>query len=166
MTNVFGAVIAGAGSVSVRQSLSQVLKVPILYAALSGLIFNQMQWTMPVPIVSALDILGGASVPCMLIMLGIQLRNPEILRRQKGVFRSSAVRLLGGPLVAIALCTALNIQGMERNVLILQAAMPTAVVVSVLATEYDTAPKLVATVIVVTTALSMLTLSVVLAYLL
>ncbi len=166
MTNTVGAVIAGAGSVSVAQSLSQVTRVPVLYAALTGLLFNQMHWTMPAPIVRAIEILGDAAVPCMLVMLGIQLRNPDILRRQKGIFRSSTVRLLVGPLVAIGLCAALGIQGMERNVLITQAAMPTAVVVSVLATEYDTAPKLVATVIVVTTLLSMFTLSVVLAYLL
>lgn len=166
MTNTVGAVIAGTGSVSIAQSLTQVLRVPVLYAAISGLLFNQMQWTMPVPIVRAVEILGDAAVPCMLVMLGVQLRNPEVLRRQPGIFRSSFVRLVVGPLVAIALCTLLGIGGMERNVLIAQAAMPTAVVVSVLATEYNTAPKLVATVIVVTTLLSMFTLSLVLAYLL
>jgi predicted permease len=56
----------------------------------------------------------------------------------------------------------LGIQGVERNVLILQAAMPTAVITSVLATEFDAAPQLVATVIFVSTAASMVTLSLVL----
>ena len=99
----------------------------------------------------------------MLILLGIQLRHPDILQHQPGIARSAFVRLAIGPAVAWGLCALLGIGGLERSVLITQAAMPTAVVVSVLATEFDTAPKLVATVIVITTLLSMGTLSVVLA---
>jgi predicted permease len=40
--------------------------------------------------------------------------------------------------------------------------MPTAVMTSVLATEFDTAPRLVATIIFFTTVMSMITLSLVL----
>jgi predicted permease len=162
MTNTVGAVIAGSGNVPVLTAAAQVVKVPVVYAAVLGLAFNQMQWTMPAPIFSAIDILGDASIPCMLVLLGIQLRNPEVLRHQSGTARSAVIRLLVGPIVAWGLCGVLGIGGLERNVLITQAAMPTAVVVSVLATEFDTAPKLVATVIVLTTLLSMATLSVVL----
>jgi len=161
-TNTLGAVIAGSGSVPLLTAAAQVVKVPVVYAAVLGFAFNQMQWTMPGPIFSAVDILGDASIPCMLVLLGIQLRNPEVLRHQPGIGRSAFIRLLIGPLVAWGLCSLLGVGGLERNVLITQAAMPTAVVVSVLATEFDTAPKLVATVIVLTTLLSMLTLSVVL----
>lgn len=164
-TNTVGAVIAGAGTVPVLQALAQVAKVPVVYAAVLGLALNQLHLSMPQPIFSAIDILGDAAIPCMLILLGIQLRNPDILRHQPGIARSAFVRLAVGPLVAWGLCALLGIGGLERNVLITQAAMPTAVVVSVLATEYNTAPKLVATVIVLTTVLSMVTLSVVLAIL-
>lgn len=161
-TNTLGAVIAGSGNVPFFRAVTQVVKVPVVYAAVLGLAFNQMQWTMPTPVFSAVDILGDAAIPCMLVLLGIQLRNPEVLRHQPGIGRSAVIRLLISPLIAWGICTLLGVDGLERSVLITQAAMPTAVVVSVLATEFDTAPKVVATVIVLTTLLSMLSLSVVL----
>jgi hypothetical protein len=46
--------------------------------------------------------------------------------------------------------------------MIIQASMPTAVITSVVATEFDAAPELVATDIFVSTVASMISLSVVL----
>jgi predicted permease len=76
------------------------------------------------------------------------------------------VRLAFAPVIAWLLTYALQMGGVERDVLILQAAMPTAVMAAVLATEFDTEPELVATVIFLTTLVSMGTLSLVLWFLL
>jgi predicted permease len=98
----------------------------------------------------------------MLALLGIQLRSSPLFQGQAVIWRSAAIRLIGAPLLAFGLCLLLGVGGIQRNVLILQASMPTAVMGAVLATEYDTAPHLVAAVIFMTTVLSMGTLSVVL----
>jgi predicted permease len=96
------------------------------------------------------------------MLLGIQLRASPLLQGQAVIWRSSFIRLVAAPILALLLCIWLAVGGVERVVLILQAAMPTAVMGAVLATEYDTAPHLVAAVIFMTTILSMGTLSVVL----
>ena len=118
------------------------------------------QWVARV--VDEADLLAEAAIPGMLILLGVQLRSAPVLQTQGVILRSVAIRLLASPVIAWLLCLGLSITGVERNVLILQAAMPTAVMTSVLATEFDTAPRLVASIIFFSTLLSMVTLSFVL----
>lgn len=166
MTNTVGSIVASAGSRAIRDAVAQVVRVPMIYAALLGLLLNWTSIAIPAPIFRAVDLLGSAAVPLMLIMLGIQLSNASFLQRQQGVARSLAVRLLVSPLLSWGLCSLLGITGLARSVMILQSAMPSAVILSVLAGEYDTAPRLVATIIVLSTLASMVTLSLILALLL
>jgi predicted permease len=162
LNNTLGVAVASAGAASISKALRTSFQVPMLYTATAGLLLNQMGGEVPVPIFRAIDLMADAAVPGMLALLGIQLRSSPLLQGQAVIWRSSAVRLIGAPLLALMLCMWLAVGGVERDVLILQASMPTAVMGAVLATEYDTAPQLVAAVIFVTTLLSMGTLSVVL----
>lgn len=164
--NTLGVVVASSGKIPVTSALRQSLRVPVLYAAIVGLAFNRTGVTMPTGVFRAVDLLADAAIPGMLILLGLQLRHAPIRERQLIIFRSVAIRLLGGPLLAWLLCLALGVTGVNQSVIILQAAMPTAVMTAVLATEYDTAPRLVATVIFFSTLVSMITLSLVLWFIL
>jgi hypothetical protein len=166
LNNTLGVAVASAGKASLAMAFRNSLQVPVLYAAVAGLLLNQMGGEIPTPIFRAVDLMANAAVPGMLALLGVQLRASPLLQGQAVIWRSSAVRLVASPLLAVGLCAVLVIGGIERDVLILQAAMPTAVMGAVLATEYDTAPQLVAAVIFMTTLLSMGTLSVVLGLLL
>ncbi len=162
LSNTLGVIIASSGQTAVATALSQSLRVPVLYAAMAGLLLNLFQSELPQPLFRAIDLLANAAIPGMLILLGIQLRRAPLTRIPPVILRSTAVRLLMGPLAAWLLCWLLAIDGVERNVLILQAGMPTAVMAAVLSTEYDTEPELVATVILVSTLISIVTLSVLL----
>jgi malate permease and related proteins len=166
INNTLGSAVASAGAVSMGQALRNSLQVPVLYAAILGLLFNQLGGEVPTPIYRAVDLMADATVPGMLALLGIQLHAAPIFKSQAVIWRSVFLRLVIGPLIALVLCLVLAVGGVERDVIILQAAMPTAVMSAVLATEYDTAPHLVATVIFVSTVISMITLSVVLSFLL
>ena len=166
LNNTLGVAVASAGQASLAVAFRNSLQVPVLYAAIAGLLLNQLGGEIPTPLFRAVDLLANAAVPGMLVLLGVQLRASPLFQRQAVVWRSSVVRLVAAPLLALALCVALAVGGVERDVLILQASMPTAVMGAVLATEYDTAPHLVAAVIFMTTVLSMGTLSVVLGLLL
>ncbi|MCB0056236.1 MAG: AEC family transporter [Caldilineaceae bacterium] len=162
MSNTLGVVVASAGQTPVIAALAQSIRVPVLYSATLGLVLNLMQVELPQPLFRAIDLLADAAIPGMLILLGIQLHKAPLTRVPWVVLRSTAVRLLIGPLLAWLLCLGLAIGGVERNVLILQAGMPTAVMAAVLSTEYDTEPELVATVILVSTLISMASLSILL----
>ena len=79
--------------------------------------------------------------------------------------KQSLLRLLAGPLIAIGIALALGLGGPAWKAGILEAAMPSAVLTIVLATEYDVEPALVTTGVTMTTLLSPLTLTPLLAFL-
>ncbi len=166
LSNTVGVAVASSGQTPLRQSLANSLRVPMLYAATAGLLFNRLGGELPQPLFRSIDLMANAAIPGMLVLLGIQLHAAPLGQGYGIITRSAVVRLLAAPLLAWLLTSLLGVDGVERSVIILQAAMPTAVMSAVLATEYDAAPKLVATVIFVTTVASMLTLSVVLWFLL
>lgn len=160
--NTLGIVIASSGSRSVGAALLQGLRAPMLYAAIGGLVFNLLHWQLPVPVFRAVDLVADLAIPLMLVILGVQLRSTLQLHSPGLVARSVVIRLVAGPLAAWLICWLSGIGGVEQKVMVLQAAMPTAVITSVVANEFDAAPELVATDIFISTLLSMATLSVVL----
>lgn len=162
LSNTVGVVIASAGSSTMAGALLHSLQSPVLYAAFLGLVLNQVHVTLPGPLLSAIELLAGAAVPGMLVLLGTQLRSTHFGGDQHIVWRSALIRLVASPAVAWALCHWMGVGGLERQVLIVQAAMPTAVMTTVLATEFNAAPNLVAAAVLLTSVLSMATLSVVL----
>lgn len=162
LSNTFGAAIASAGQTPLSTALAQSLRVPVLYMAIAGLSLNTLQIAIPEPLFRAIDLLADAAIPGMLILLGIQLRKAPIKQVPWVILYSTGLRLVAAPAIAWLLCIFFGISGAERNVVILQAGMPTAVMAAVLSTEYETEPELVATVIFVSTVLSMVTLSVLL----
>ena len=89
----------------------------------------------------------------MLVLLGIQLSQTTLTRAQTVVWRSLLIRLGLSPAIALALCLWIGIGGVERQVMVLQAAMPTAVVATVLSTEFAAAPRLVAAAVLASDAI-------------
>jgi len=75
------------------------------------------------------------------------------------------MRLLVSPLLALALGLIIGLSGPVRQAATLEAAMPTAVLTTVLATEYNARPTFVTAAVFVTTLLSPLTITPLLAYL-
>ncbi|MFN8440599.1 MAG: AEC family transporter [Caldilineaceae bacterium] len=157
--NTLGIVVASSGRMSLPAAFREALKAPMLYAAVLGLLFNRMQWELPTALFRSIDLLADAAIPLMLIVLGVQLRTNFKWHSPALVFRSVAIRLLIGPLVAWGICRLLGVTQVEQSVMIIQSSMPTAVITSVVATEFDAAPELVATDIFVSTLLSMVSLS-------
>lgn len=166
MNNTVGVVVASSGQAPLAKALRNTLAVPVLYTAILGLAMNRMDVELPLPLFRSIDLLADAAIPGMLALLGINLRGVKQLNGQAVLWRSLVVRLAGGPLIAWGLCLLFGLTGLQRDVLILQASMPTAVISAVLATEFDAAPQLVTTAIFMTTLVSMGTLSLVLWFLL
>jgi predicted permease len=73
--------------------------------------------------------------------------------------------LLLSPLIALLFVSALGLDGAARQAGVLQTAMPSAIITIVLATEYDVEPTFVTSAVFVTTLLTPLTVTPLLAYL-
>jgi predicted permease len=99
-------------------------------------------------------------IPVMLVVLGLQLRETPIARFSGDVIFASVLRLVAGPALAAALAPAFSLGGIDRAAGILQAGMPAAVLVSIIAVEYRVAPAFVMTTVFYSTLCSFLTLTV------
>lgn len=86
-------------------------------------------------------------------------------RHSLDMLAASAVRLVAGPVLAAALAVAFGLGGVERDAGIIHASTPTAVFAAIIALEYDLLPKFVTAAVLLSTLLSLVTMTVVLALL-
>jgi hypothetical protein len=96
----------------------------------------------------------------MLVVLGLQLRFDVGRGGIDGLAQMTIIRLVGGPLIGLAVTQLLGVEGIARDYLIVAGGMPIAVMTVVLATQYRARANLLSRAIVLTTMLSVVTLTV------
>lgn len=110
--------------------------------------------------------LSRATVPTMLIVLGMQL---AALPFERGYWRligvTSALRLVVAPLITIVLTIPFGLIGVPRQVSVLEAAVPSAVMANIIASRYDAEPNLVAGSVLASSLLSLVTITLLLSLL-
>jgi malate permease and related proteins len=163
LSSSLGVYLTARGHTSTRQALRRMAGVPLAYAALGGLILSQAHVAVPVPVQRAIHLLGQASVPSMLVVLGVRLTETFLSKRRSlnlaALGSVTLLRLLVAPALAWAVTWALGLHGLGRNVVIVESAMPTAVITTILASEFESDPPFAAMCVLVTTLASMLTLT-------
>jgi predicted permease len=95
----------------------------------------------------------------------MQLERATLPERPSVVTAAVGLSLLGAPAVAFALTALLGLSGAARQAGVVLASMPVAVVTTILAVEFDTAPAFVTNAVFISTLLSPLTLTPLIAYL-
>ncbi|MEM9980504.1 MAG: AEC family transporter, partial [Cyanobacteria bacterium P01_D01_bin.2] len=158
IASVFPIVLKGAG---VRAGISFTLRLPVLWAALLGLALQASGEMLPLPVERGMTLLAGGAIPIALLTLGIQLSQTKFVFGGYELF-GSVLRLVISPLMAYVIGRMLSLEGLDLQVLVLQAAMPVAVNSLIWVTELGGDPVRVARTIVLSTLLSFLTLPVVL----
>ncbi len=163
LANSVGVYIASAGRANVRQALRNVARAPLVYATFVALLANAMRWPIPDPVFKAVSLSGQAAVPVMLIILGINLGRLGTHVHWSRTMPVTFVKLGVGPVLAWLLSGWMGMAGLARAVAIVQASTPTAVMSTVLSTEFDCEPEYVAEIVFVTTVVSIITLTTVVA---
>ena len=141
-----------------------VFKTPALIALIPALVFNITDLEVPIFLSRLSGLLGQAMIPVMLITLGVQMGEIPKIKINFNVFAASTVRLIGGPVLALLIVPYFGLEGLERSTGILQAAMPAAVLASIIALEYKLLPEFVTTTVLFSTLYSVLTLTVILTF--
>ena len=140
--------------------LKGLLKIPVVYVVPLALIFMALDWELPLPLSRSVELLGDAAIPGMLLVLGLQLQKIQLARNDvRALLLATGMRLLGGLGVGLLLAPLFGLGGMAYNAGVLESSMPTAVLATILATEYDAEPAFVTTAVFTTTLLSPLTLT-------
>jgi predicted permease len=155
-------VIAQGSRVPLRQALANTGKIPIFHAVLLAFLLKGLDVGIPAFLLNPIDLLGQAAVPLMLVLLGMQLARTQLLVQPGFLTLASSIRLVLAPLVAWGLTILFDLQGLTRNVVILQTSTPSAVLPLLYSLRFGTRPDLVAGAIFITTLLSALSLTIIL----
>jgi malate permease and related proteins len=154
-----GVMIASLGHLRFQEALKGLFKVPAIYAILLAIIFIRTGWTLPIPIQKTVELTSGGAVPAMLILLGLELRKVEWTNNFRVLSIPVVCRLLIGPVIGLVMAALFGLNNGARKDGIVEAGMPSAVMTTVLATEYNLDSSLVTAIVFAGTILSPLTLT-------
>jgi predicted permease len=160
-----GVFLAASGQRSVRQALVGVASIPAVYGAVAALATSSLGIPLPGAVAAPITLLSDAAVPMMILVLGMQLERAARPERPVVVAAAVVVSLVLTPIVALGIAHLIGLQGNALRAGVLQASMPTAVITTILAVEFDVLPDFVTSVVFVSTLLSPLTVTLMIAYL-
>ncbi len=142
----------------------EVLKLPLIYATVAGILISTYNLTLPLPVERAVELLGDITIPAMIFSLGYKLSELKLVNIWFS-WLFGFTKILGGFALGVVLVKLMGLQGTVAKVIILQSAMPPAVFNFVLAEKYKLDSKTVASVIMAGTILSVLFIPLVVTYL-
>lgn len=158
-----GVFLANSGQRNLREALMGVLTVPAVYGVIAAFVVMLTQTTVPAPIMRPIQLLSNAALPCMILVLGMQMERTAKVERPLLVGLASVLSLIVTPLLAWGLVNVLGLSGAARQAAMIESSMPAAVVTTILALEYQVAPSFVTATVFVSTLLSPITVTVLIA---
>ena len=140
---------------------SEIVRTPLVYGFLAGLACSKLGWRLPVMAYEPIKMVANMTIPLMLVTLGMQLRR---LRLDELRFAAVAVvlRMGVGLCLCLAFVTLFEIDGLVRQVLLVESVLPAAVICVIFAERYDANATMVASSIVLGTLASVFVLPLVL----
>lgn len=158
MFSIGPALLSGNGG-RFRQRLLEAWKLPPIWAAVVGLLLNTTNTDLPVVPDRVLELLGGAVVPTMLLLLGIQVARTWTWKLTAINWPAVLLKSAVAPALAVGVGLLLGLQGLDLAVLTLSAALPTAVNIFGVAVEVGGDYDDVGRTIFITTLTSAFTIS-------
>ncbi len=143
--------------VSRKEHFLEIIKMPLIYAALVGVVLNQAKVGIPVVFLNISQRLKDVVLPAMVGLVGYQLnfiKWPHLKLVNIGVI----LRMGGGFLVALILVRLFHFSGPGASVVLISSAMPSAVLTYIFAKKYEADADFAAGMILVSTLLSIVTI--------
>jgi predicted permease len=165
MMYTVGVFLANSGQRSVGRAIAGVFKIPALYGVLAAIVVLLTGVTVPPLLMRPVQLLSNASLPCMILVLGMQLERTTRVERPLLVGLATFLSLIGTPLLAWGLVKGLGLSGAAQQAAMIESTMPAAVVTTILALEYQVAPSFVTSTVFLSTLLSPVTVTLIIALL-
>lgn len=163
--NTVGVVIASLDHMDLKSAVLGLFKIPVVYGVLLALLIKGFNIQLPLPLTRTIEIAANGAIPVMLVLLGLELTRIEWTHSFRAMGLGVFTKLVFGPLVGLALAVLFGLEGYTRQGSVIEAAMPAAVATTVVATEYNLRPSLVTAIVFLGTALSPITLTPLLVFL-
>lgn len=160
---VYYAAKGSSENTSGQETLKKVLKVPIMYGAILGIVFHFLEIPLSGTMLEAIKLVGDAAIPTVMLVLGMQLAKISVKKLQiKPLSFSLFLRLIISPLIAWVMTLFLPVDDLLKQVMIVLAAMPSAANTTMYALQYGTDPDFVSTATLFSTIASLITLPIIL----
>jgi malate permease and related proteins len=147
-----GLIIVSGGK---EKGYLEIFREPVVYVVLFALLFNAGEVEVPEFVNGSAHLLAQATIPMVLLTLGIQLAQVKITELKLS-FIAVAIRFIGGALTGIFCVWLFQLEGLAYKVVILESVMPCAVITSLVAEKYRAQPEIVASTILISTLLSII----------
>lgn len=148
-----------------RAALLGMVRLPALWAVAAALLMRAVGLDPPLGIMRGIELLAQATLPVLLLTLGIQIGASGRPRLTRAVATGTLIRAVGLAFVALGVGLALRLDEVPLQALVLSAAMPTAVNAYLLARNYGADHRTVADIVTLSTVLSVVSAGVVTALL-
>lgn len=148
----------GEQVVSIIRHLS---KNPLMISLAAGAAFSLFGLSLPVPAANFVDLLGSTAGPVALFALGATLSAFEVSSHPGEVSAMSTFKLLLHPALMALLVWLLGVPDPWMSVALIAASLPVAANVFVIARQYDTYVQRVSSAVLISTAISIVTVSLV-----
>lgn len=143
----------------VRTVMGGLLANPMIVSIVLGLAWSALALPIPAPMESFLSILAAAATPGALFAIGASLASKSAERLSVALWLSFAKLVLHPAAVAVMALLVFHVEPYAAGVMIASAAMPVAGNIYMIAAHYGVAPARVSASILVSTAISVVTLT-------
>ncbi|TFE00619.1 AEC family transporter [Jeotgalibacillus salarius] len=142
-----------------KYSLKEVLRIPIMYSAALGVLLQLISVELSRPLMEAVSMVGGAAIPVVMVILGMQLAKIPFNKFSLAPLSLSlTLRLVVSPVIALLIVLFLPIDAQLKQIMVILAAMPTAANTTMYAIQYETDPDFVSSATLFSTLLSLVTI--------
>jgi malonate transporter len=141
-----------------------LIKNPMIVSMGLGVAWSATGWPVPRPVNDFMALLGGAATPGALVAIGASLAARSAERVQVAGWLSFCKLVLHPAAVAVAALLIFSVEGFAAHVMVAAASLPVAGNTYILAQHFGVAPQRVSASILISTAVSVLTVSAVLAW--
>jgi len=162
ITAILGATL-GIYIVSQRASVLELLKEPLIQAAIAGLIVSLTKVDVPLLWLKPIEMLGNCAIPVMLLSLGVRLSFMDLTHWKIGLL-GAVLRPLSGVVMYLLIRPWLTLTPIQAGGLLIFAMLPPAVVNYVIAEEYQQEPHKVAAIVMLGNVMSFISLPIALVF--
>jgi predicted permease len=146
-------------------SLLNIIKIPMVLAAILGLSYSLTGWQLPSVISTSVEMLGQVAIPLMLFSLGVRLTSIDLQDWRIGI-AGAIICPATGIIIVLLMSPFLSLNELQYGQLLIFGALPPAVLNFMVAEKYQQQPKQVAAIVLMGNLGSLVTIPAVLYFLL
>jgi malonate transporter len=154
---------SGGWSQVPRSVTGALVRNPLIVAIFAGALISAIGLGLPTPVENFTDLLGGTAGPCALFALGATLAGRSLSAGLGEVSYMTSFKLFVHPSAMWLTTQLFDVAPLWATVAVLAAALPVAANVFILARQYDTYVDRISSAILLSTAVSVVTVSTLLA---